>query len=270
MLQSVSLNSGAPSPLFSAHRVTGLNLQDLNSPHEIDAIVRDLFKNIAHRLAVVGYYFPPTSHYSASVTTFMDALVADLGVRHSGIITTPSADKGSVDALSTLTAQAHNLPVLYVTTQEYAHEIKPEQFSDTVNLQKYKAVPKYMFANGDLYSQATARAATGLVVLGGRNDTVREFVNVIKEGKKAVVLVDDSFGPAYYPGKNRAENAGLYLKEQIESWGSPSLKHPAVGGINATFLTQYQEAIAQNVLFLNIRDQGAAGAAKKAAAFLKN
>ena len=246
-----------------------LNLQNLVKPTDVRQIAERVFQGVPHRLAVVGYYTPPTDTYSNKVTSFLNALVDNLGVKKSGIITTPSADAGSVDSLGTMISQDKGVPILYLTTESYGHGLGTEKFPKSVDLEKYSKIPKYLLPDGDSYSKATAEAASSLVVLGGRKDTIREFENTIKTGKKAIVVVDSSIGGAWDTSKTRAENAGKYIFEQFQAVKQgKNPPNPDTGSLTET-LKSYRSEIERNVLFVDVDKDGYQKGAKKAADFLK-
>ena len=120
------------------------------------------------------------------------------------------------------------------------------------------AATKFSFGTGEAYSAATAEVSNSIVVAGGRNAAVSDFVNAVSQGNKAVVA-DLPGNAAWDPLKGRVDNASRYLTEQVQGFfRDGKLPHPECGGITTDFLTQNIGRINNLVLFIDGSDPLAA------------
>lgn len=225
---------------------------------------------LQHKLATAGYSAAPEG-YEAETQIFLNSLVHLLGGAGSvGLVTSPTADKGSIDAISTTAASLWKLPLKYVTAEGYVKYINPDNFpKEGIDLNRYQAEPKFVLPTNEEYSRATSVVSNSLLVTGGRDATVGDFVNAIKQGNKVVILDNQLVKASVWDEKkNRPNNASLYLAQMIE--GNTELPFIPSKGFTKEFLEENKEAIASlvKVIRANSRPDTLIGA-MDAADFLK-
>lgn len=190
MNSQVSLNSSllgikSPSSLTfgGSSPNSGLNLINLTRAEEIIFKSQEILGSRPVKLATAGYSAAPKG-YEEPTRLFLSALIDELSPVNVGLITSPTADKGSIDAISSMAAQGKNIPLLYVTANDYVSYINPDNFPDNMDKITYKKMPKFVFPDAAEYSKATAEGSNSLLVTGGRDTTVSDFVNAIKKDKQ--------------------------------------------------------------------------------------
>lgn len=248
----------------------GLNLVELKSPSDIKSVADEILGERPLKIAITGYSAPPEG-YEGVTTEFMDELIKNI-IKYSeelfrcdniqakdiiGIITSPTADKGSIDAIGTTIAQQKDMPLLYLTAKDYVEYIDPKKFPDTIDTKEYSKAPKFVFPDGDTYSQATALASNRLLVTGGRNAAVNDFVNAIKNENACLILNNENIAnPAWDPKKNRVDNASRYIMEQVQAfWDEKELPYPEIGGFTKEFLEKYSNKVFHLVSAGSVKDK---------------
>jgi len=79
------------------------NLINLENAKDITSRADEAFKGTSFRIATAGYSAPPEG-YEGATTRFLEELINQLGADKVGIVTSPTADKGSIDAISSTVA----------------------------------------------------------------------------------------------------------------------------------------------------------------------
>jgi hypothetical protein len=233
------------------------SLVNLDKASDIKGKADEVFKNTPFRIATAGYSAPPEG-YEGLTTKLLSELPEALGKNNVGFVTSPTADKGSIDAITTTVGQKQNTPLLYTTAQDYVEYIKPENFPDTIDKAKYGEAPKYVLPNGSEYSKATAEASNSLLVTGGRDATVNDFVNAVEHGNKVVVVDNPNLGGVgWQEKKNRPNNGAAYIKEQIEAFkdGKP-LPYPDCKGFNMEFLQKNSDKLDNLLKVVTLSNEG--------------
>lgn len=233
------------------------NIVRLKDPNEVKSIVKEQLGVVPFRLSPTGY-MKYSDAYEKSTKLFLEGLSKNLGVRNTAFITSPTAMPGSIDSICSEVSGLDSSRLLYVTAQEYEQYINAKDFGNVVNspqtLMQYEKIPKYTLPTTDAYSKATANAANVYIATGGRNDTVRDFTNAIENGNKCIILnnsVIDS--PCWDTKKNRVDNAGKYLDEQITAFlSNKPLPHPTIGAFNENFLKNNEAAIRKLVKIIPV------------------
>lgn len=222
-------------------KISDFNLRGLDQPEELRAIADQKFAGRPVRLATAGYSAPPKdTPYELNTRTFLGALINTLGPDQVGLVTSPTADAGSVDAITTTIGQRAKVPVLNITAKDYVDYIDPSKFPESIDRAAYAAEPKFVFPDGARYSAATAVASNVFIATGGRDVTVGDFVNAIKAGNKVVVVLDQSLGGAQWDdAKGRPNNGAAYLGEMLRS--NKGAAHPFLPkkGFDAAFLESH-------------------------------
>lgn len=167
------------------------------------------------KIAVAGYSSAPDG-YEIKTTAFLNELVGSGKKGKTAIITSPTASKGSIDAIATEVAQAHDAPITYLTAERYVKYITPEEFPTTIDTKIFNEVDKYAFPTGGEYSKAGAEVSNGLIITGGRNVSVLDFKNAIDAGNPVVLLRNTDLGGANFDvGRSSPNNAVAYIEEMI-------------------------------------------------------
>jgi hypothetical protein len=201
--------------LTTASQANPLNFVSMKQVDDIKDIADKVLTGRSMRLATAGYSAPPEG-YEAPTTAFLKRFVELLGHDNVGLVTSPTADKGSIDAISTVVGQQQQLPMLYVTAQDYVDYIKPENFPEGLDRGGFAEAPKHVFANAAAYSAATAEASNTFVATGGRDATVGDFVNAVKKGNRVVIIDNEALGgPQWDEKKSRPNNGAAYLSRRL-------------------------------------------------------
>lgn len=258
-----SLNTGG-SPGHVPKRVPlGPKLKDQNVKFVIDSgEVKEHFQSTmgdsGDRLATAGYSAPPKG-YEAPTREYLDDLSTFMGDGLSGMVTSPTADPGSIDAITTEVAQAKDKPVGYITADPYLEYVNPDGLSPGVDKEKYTAEPKFSYPDSAQYSRATAEVSDSILVTGGRNAAVTDYMNGILKGNEAIVLInDENHEPAWDPKKNRVGDASEYIAKMLEgdTEGIP-LDDPFNAKFQ-TFVKRHDERIHKQTLLVDQKDKVAA------------
>ena len=269
-LQALTNNTKSATVTFQANPH---NLVDVQTAEEIGNIAKQQIGTMPYRIATAGYSAPP-SGYEEPTRIFLKSLDGELGVRSTAFVTSPTADKGSIDAITSEVTGMSKDKLFYTTAKDYVEYINPSNFPNTIDTKAYSEIPKYVLPNGAEYSKATAEASNVFVATGGRNATVSDFCNAIKKGNKAVVLNNPAIEtPAWGTVKGRVEDASKYLTEQLDAFKSgKALPHPEVGEFTQEFLAKNSERISKLVQAVTLEGLDASAilkAAKKAASFVR-
>lgn len=249
------------------------NIVNITTAKEVGEIAKKEIGTMPYRIATAGYSAPPQGYESAT-KQFLKRLDSELGTRSTAFVTSPTADKGSIDAITSEITGLNKGKLFYTTAQDYVEYINPNNFPNSINKVAYSKVPKYVLPDATEYSKATAEASNAFVATGGRNATVSDFVNALKKGNKAVVLNNPAVdAPAWGVAKNRVENASKYLTEQLAAFkDGKALPFPEVGEFTAKFLDGIKANLNKlvKVITLNGADaKSISSAAKEAAKFIR-
>ena len=256
---TVGVQSAAPDNKFNLVRVSNADLVPQESS----------WFSLPHKIATAGYSAPPDG-YEAPTQQFINALVNELGgAGKVGLVSSPTADRGSIDAISTISAHAAKLPIKYVTAEGYVSYINPDKFPEQgINRDRYNAEPKFVLPDNDEYSRATSVVSNSFLATGGRDTTVGDFVNAIKAGNRVIIL-DNKLVQAnvWDAAKSRPNNASAYLAQKLA--GESTLPLIPGKGFTQEFLDQSKEALASLVKVVTISSEAdVQNAVKEAAAFL--
>lgn len=249
------------------------NLVSVQTAKEAGEIANREIGTMPFRIATAGYSAPPEG-YEEPTKQFLKNLDMELGTRSTAFVTSPTADKGSIDAITTEVTGLNKGKIFYATSQNYVEYINPKNFPNTIDTAKYSQFPKHVLPNNEEYSKATAEASNIFVATGGRNTTVSDFVNAIKKGNKAIVLNNPAIEtPAWGEAKQRVENASKYLSEQLEAFNQgKELPHPEVGEFTREFMNSHKSELNNLVKTITIADsepRTLLNAAKDAARFIR-
>ena len=249
------------------------NIIKVSTAEEVGAIAKKAIGTMPYRIATAGYSAPPEG-YEKSTKAFLKCLDGELGTRSTAFVTSPTADKGSIDAITTEVTALNSHKLFYVTAEDYVGYINPNNFPETIDTVSYSKIPKFVLPDAKEYSKATSEASNVFVATGGRNATVSDFVNAVKKGNKAIILNNPAIEtPAWGEAKGRVENASKYLKDQLDAFnaGKP-LPHPEVGEFTADFIAKNQNKLNSLVKVITIENSEPNtihNAAKQAANFIR-
>jgi hypothetical protein len=241
--------------LVKEHRIVFLN-----SPEEIKGYMDALMSDKKVRLATAGYSASP-SGYEGPTTEFLSDLIEALG-DDVALVTSPTCDKGSIDAITSTVGQRAKAPLGYITADSYLCYIKPENFPADIDRGEFAQQLKFAFPDAEEYSRATAVLSNSFLVTGGRNASINDFMNAIRHGNKVIVLLNgDVPTPAWDTTKNRVDNAAEYLFKIAKGIGEGNTDGiPMDHEFNqkvSQFMKEYKEVISTHVKFVNANSAGA-------------
>ena len=82
------------------------NLKSLVLPKDIKSVADKAFESRDVRIATAGYSAPPGgTKYAEHTEAFLDGLTTALGKAATGFVSSPTTDKGSIDAITTVVGQ---------------------------------------------------------------------------------------------------------------------------------------------------------------------
>lgn len=249
------------------------NLVMVDTAKEVGEIAKSKIGSMPYRIATAGYSAPP-ENYEEPTKQFLKNLDLELGTRSTAFVTSPTADAGSIDAITTEVTGLNKDKLFYATSQNYVKYINPSNFPLTIDTSAYSKIPKHVLPDNAEYSKATAEASNIFVATGGRNTTVSDFVNAIKHGNKAIILNNPAIEtPAWGESKNRVENASKYLASQINAFrNGQELPYPEVEGFTKEFMTEHKAELNNLVKTITIQennDSSIYAAAREAANFIR-
>ena len=258
--------------------LTPLNVVSLKSGVRILDILGEQKKNwelVPVRLAISGNTKAPYEGYGADITVLLKSINDNLNSRFPssaidkklGIVTSPSADKGSVDVGSTKAALEMEAPLMFPWALRYLQYVNgngiPEELAGSDKLSRdFLAHPKFATATKEEFSQAFIDLSNAQLLIGGGNQSIVDLVNSIKQDKKAVVIVQEKdnkkleFKEKTLEGKIALElsggSASKYLQEQTNAYlNGELLPHPLVGNIEQILKPGNKEQVRNSIAFLN-------------------
>ncbi len=250
---------------LSPDTVSAQNMKFMNNPAEAKEHFNNLMGDKPVQLATAGYSAPPEG-YEAPTTKFLSGLAAELDGKI-GLVTSPTADKGSIDAITSTVGQRAGAPLGYITADSYLGYVNPDNFPTDIDKSQFSTQPKLAFPNADVYSKATAELSNSFLVTGGRNASINDFKNAVLNGNQVVVLTnEDVKAPSWDPKKNRVDNASAYLSQMMAGNTDGIPMDNPFNQETAKFLAENKEAIAKQVISVDAND---AGAIKEAASHLQ-
>lgn len=192
-----------------------LNLRRVNTSTEIP--VPPSFRCAKVRLEVAGYSNSKLSQASGyKYEEAMRGLVSKGGEGRVGLLVSPTADPGSVDAATTGAAFRAGMPLLSVTAEPYAKYIKEENLDAEIPRERYAAQPKFVLPDIESYVQANAELTNSWLAMGGGDIAGKAFRHHV-ELDHPIVLVDDGRGPCLSVEGLRSENASVWLAGKMMS-----------------------------------------------------
>lgn len=232
--------------------MSDLNFVQLKDPRSVPADK----SGGTHNVFLTGYsaapkgYAEPTQAY---VSGLVDTLVKQ--GKKVTIVTSPTASGQSIDAIGTVVAHEKAAGLLYVTGKAYLEYVKPEELPPQADKAAFIKAPKYFFDDNKDYSLASAVAADVLVVTGGRDTAVLDFMHTIGEGKHAIVLNNPELPTGFDAAKNRPHNAAEYITAMVTavSEGKP-LPYPAVKGFDEAYIKANLSKMAQLVSLDDVKN----------------
>ena len=94
------------------------NLVNITTAEEVGKIAKKEIGSMPYRIATAGYSAPP-SGYEDATKQFLKMLDSELGTRSTAFITSPTADKGSIDAITSEITGLNKDKIFYTTAQDY-------------------------------------------------------------------------------------------------------------------------------------------------------
>lgn len=197
-----------------------LNLVRVSDSAEIP--VPPSFRDAKVRLEVAGYSNAKLSAASGyEYDDMMLGLSAKGGEGKVGLLVSPTADPGSIDAAITGAAFKGNLPLLSITAESYAKYINPDKLDRGISKERYLAQPKYVLPDAESYVKANAELSNAWLAVGGGDVAGKAFRHHV-ELDHPIVLVDDGRGPCLSVEGLRSENASAWLADKVGRHGRAS------------------------------------------------
>ena len=239
---------------------------------------RKTWELVPVRLAVSGNTKAPYESYGADITALLKDINANLNSRFPssaidkklGIVTSPSADKGSIDVGSAKAALEIEAPLMLPWALRYLQYVNgngvPEELAGNDKLSRdFLDHPKFATATKEEFSQAFIDLSNAQLLIGGGNQSIVDLVNSIKQDKKAAVIVQEKdnkkleFKGKTLEGKTVLElstgSASKYLQEQINAYLSgQSLPYPLVGNVEQILKPGNEELIRNSIVFVNQKE----------------
>lgn len=228
----------------------GAQLVPLGRPEDIVAAAESRLAGRPHRLAWASYFAHPSPQAERRTERFARALVARLDPGQVGSLNSPAQDPGSTDAIISALGRELGVPVVYVTARRYVPRLGPKGQPAALG------ADVHVLPEPSMYSRAAALASNALVVTGGRDATIGDFVDAIEHGNR-VVIVDDteSGGAAWNAASGRSDYTPAYLAQQLRSFKtSGKLAHPPLRGLDEKFLREHWDRIQKLVRVIPVTD----------------
>jgi len=210
--------------------------------------------NNAHKIFLTGYSAAPEG-YAEPTHKYVAGLVDSVTNQGKAVtlITSPTATGQSIDAIGTTVAHEKNAGLLYITGEGYLQYVDAEQLPPTADKARFVAEPKYYFKDNTDYSLASAVAADVLVVTGGRDTAVLDFMHSLQEGKQVILLDNPRIPTGFDTVKNRPHNAAEYITKMVQAVGDGQQPpYPAVKGLDEQFIKTNLDKIARLVSVDNV------------------
>ena len=200
------------------------NMRFVDSPQDLVHVVRngrtDL-QHLNHLVTADGYTNPPDRYeefFSQVVNDFLSLLASRLGGKEQvSFVAVPSTNKtNSVDFTTTRVVHRLDLPVVYLTGGKYysPEYVNATLLTDGIDSARFKRDDKYVLPTPEDSLHAGGLISTSLVLFGGRNLTLLDFIYTVKCDKKVVLVVDKTNPLSSYDFAG-LQNTTLYLKELI-------------------------------------------------------
>ena len=123
------------------------NLVNVATAREVGEIAKKEIGTMPYRIATAGYSAPPQG-YEDATKQFLKMLDGELGTRSTAFVTSPTADKGSIDAITSEITGLNKGKIFYTTAQDYVEYINPKNFPETIDTVAYSKLPKHFLPNG--------------------------------------------------------------------------------------------------------------------------
>jgi hypothetical protein len=187
----------------------------------------------ATKVFVSGYSSPTEKNpdgtkkvydYSPSLSAILEGTAKKAG--NVAYITSPTTSPDSVDAIATTAGIKSGKGAILFTALEYGEYVKPEELTGLTEAQRktFTQIPKFMFKDAGDYSKISAQASDLMIVAGGRNVAITDFMNAVESGKKVVILDNTSLPGAVDWEKNadgspkRPNNASSFIYQKISGF----------------------------------------------------
>ena len=222
MIKSIT-NTSRVIPLDYEHMCT-YNMREVLYPKELVSIVdeRSDLQGLRHLVTADGYANPPDKYkefFSQIVNDFLSLLAHQLGRKEQvSFVAAPSTNKkDSVDSTTIKVVQELDLPVVYLTGGKYysPEYVNASLLPPGVDSARFKREPKYVLPTPEDSFYAGSLISTSLILFGGRDLTLLDFIYTVNCDRKVVLVVDKTNPLSSYDLKG-LQNTTLYLKELIQ------------------------------------------------------
>ena len=175
-------------------------------------ILKESIGERPYRIATSGYSFA-TEGYEEPTRAFIESIDKSLGKENTGYVFPPTLDQGSIYEITAKISGLQKNKALFVTTDAFCAEyLKPENFSQNIDLKAFTQTPIYTLPTIGKYTSATANASNVIVCTGGRQIAVNEISEAIKRNNKVVLLLNMNLkNGTFNHAKNEVENAAKFF-----------------------------------------------------------
>lgn len=111
--QGIAQAANAAEKIANPH-----NLVNITTAEEVGKIAKKEIGTVPYRIATAGYSAPPQG-YKEATKQFLKMLDDELGIRSTAFVTSPTADKGSIDAITSEITGLSKDKIFYITAQDY-------------------------------------------------------------------------------------------------------------------------------------------------------
>ncbi|GEM_PF-5248910 len=226
------------------------NIKEITSPDQVRREIEESFAKVEMFFTLIGYSAPQGNYEEITMSVLaplMEKISKELGKERFGILSSPTASQGSIDAASTVLSQMYDALMVYITAKSYLGYVEPEKFpgagnfkkiedflvnmdkadlmKNGTNLREFLNAFKFVAENGDIYSKAVAQTKNVpnfAIIIGGRAVSIEnDLINAYEEGNE-IFLINSRLLAAQSPAitETRAINNSveylLFLVDLIE------------------------------------------------------
>lgn len=208
----------------STDHLSQYNFSAFLKPEDLHAHVqvnRTDLGGLTYLVTADGYTNPPVGTETAfgkMVHEFLHGLADRLGGNQEvGFVAAPSTNKFySVDFSATSVAHDLDLPVVYMTGDKYWNRsyVNVEPLNNGVCPIRFQKDEKYLLPTVEKSIEAGSLVSSSVVLFGGRNITLSDFIHMVNNHKKVVLVVDKDSKTLPHDHKG-LQNTTRYLAELI-------------------------------------------------------
>ena len=228
------------------------NISEIKSSEQVRREIEKAFAKVEMFFSLVGYSAPQGDYDRITISVLaplMEEISKTLGKERFGILSSPTASKGSIDATATVLSQMYDALMVYVTATDYLEYVEPDEFPNKqtfedikdllgkmdkqdllengTNLMEFMNAFKFVAENGKVYSEAVAKiknVPNFAIIVGGRAVSIEnDLLNAYREKNEIFlinsrILARDNQSPAITEKRaiNNSVEYLLFLVDLIE------------------------------------------------------